>query len=348
MEDRVEKIVETLTQGGVVIMPSDTCYMLAVDGTNQRAVDKLLALKTGLAGKPISVVMADMEMAKEYVEINSTQERTINNLLPGPYTLILKDNGRMAKGVASLTKTLGIRITKNKKLQEIVSGLGRPITATSALLYGTTLPYSLGFIKKLSKEKMALIDLVVDEGKLPDNLPSMIMDISGGDIVILDRTEINPPSLGLWRGKQFSSSSEEQTAKIAKEIFGKQKLDGRPLVFLLLGDLGAGKTIFAKAIGKICGIKEIMNSPTFTTINEYKISFKNYNKLRHMDLYRINTLAEMQSLDLLNQIEEGVIVCLEWGEMLGQELMEKIVDKARVVKIEMEYVDLKSRKINWS
>lgn len=343
MEDKVEKIVEVLKQGGVVIMPSDTCYMLAVDATNQGAIDKLVALKTGLVGKPISVVVADMEMAKKYVEINSTQEKTIHNLLPGPYTLILKDKNKLAKGVASSTKTLGIRITKNKRLQEVVKELGRPITATSAMLYGTTLPYSLGFLKKLSKDKRALIDLVIDEGKLADNLPSTIMDISGGEIVMLERDKLTSGSVN-----QATSKSEEETQKIAKNIFEEQKLDGKPLVFLLLGDLGAGKTIFAKSIGKICGVKEIMNSPTFTTINEYKINFRNYKKIMHMDLYRINTVAEMQNLDLLNQIEDGVIVCLEWGEMLGIELLRKIENRAEMVKIEMEYKDLNSRKISWS
>ena len=74
---QIDKIVEVLRQGGVCILPSDTCYMLAVDAINQGAVDKLLKLKTSMIGRPISVVVANEQMLEEYVEIENKSGKSL-------------------------------------------------------------------------------------------------------------------------------------------------------------------------------------------------------------------------------------------------------------------------------
>ena len=87
-----------------------------------------------------------------------------------------------------------------------------------------------------------------------------------------------------------------------------------PGVFLLKGQLGSGKTVFAK--GLICGLgcpdPDDVTSPSFTLINEYALRIKVY----HVDLYRLETDEELHTLDLEEVFAEPAIVIVEWAEKL--------------------------------
>lgn len=87
-----------------------------------------------------------------------------------------------------------------------------------------------------------------------------------------------------------------------------------PGVFLLKGQLGSGKTVFAK--GLICGLgcpdPDDVTSPSFTLINEYSLKLKVY----HVDLYRLETVEELRTLDLEGVFAEPAIVIVEWAEKL--------------------------------
>ena len=87
-----------------------------------------------------------------------------------------------------------------------------------------------------------------------------------------------------------------------------------PGVFLLKGHLGTGKTVFAK--GVICGLgcpdPDDVTSPSFTLINEYVLRLKVY----HVDLYRLETIGDLHTLDLEEVFAEPAIVIVEWAEKL--------------------------------
>ena len=90
-----------------------------------------------------------------------------------------------------------------------------------------------------------------------------------------------------------------------------------PGVFLLEGHLGAGKTVFAK--GFICGLGQTnpddVTSPSFTLVNEYQLRLKVF----HIDLYRLDKIRDLQSLDLEEILNEPAVVVVEWAEKLGKQ-----------------------------
>ena len=90
-----------------------------------------------------------------------------------------------------------------------------------------------------------------------------------------------------------------------------------PAVFLLEGHLGVGKTVFAK--GLICGLgqedPDDVTSPTFTLVNEYPLRFKVF----HIDLYRLDKVEDLRSLDLEEILCEDGVVIVEWAEKLGRQ-----------------------------
>jgi tRNA threonylcarbamoyladenosine biosynthesis protein TsaE len=104
----------------------------------------------------------------------------------------------------------------------------------------------------------------------------------------------------------------------------------RPQIFFLEGNLGTGKTVFAK--GLVCGLgladPDDVPSPSFTLINEYPLRFKVY----HIDLYRLDTLRDMQSLDLEEIFAEPAVILVEWAEKVPLQAFG--VEQAVRVKIE--------------
>jgi tRNA threonylcarbamoyladenosine biosynthesis protein TsaE len=113
---------------------------------------------------------------------------------------------------------------------------------------------------------------------------------------------------------QFVTRSAEETFDLAYRI---GEAINEPAVFLLQGDLGVGKTVFAKGIGAGLDIDPAeVNSPTFTIVNRHEGRMRMY----HLDLYRIEGGAdEVYSLGLDEILgEDAVVVVVEWPERLGK------------------------------
>lgn len=331
----INKIISVLKSGGLVVMPSDTIYILAVDATNKLAVEKLIKFKNRWAGKAISVAVSDFDMANDYVKIGENEQEIYSSILPGPFTLVSEGKHKVALGIEAEDGSLGIRIPDNKLILEVVKKLGKPISATSANLSGRRPHYSTeSFIKTLSKKKKEMIDLIVDGGKLPKNKPSTVIDIRGSEMKILRRGELIAKN-----AKSFISKSERETQKIAQLIFKKLE---KPVILGLSGDLGTGKTVFSKEIGKLMGITEKIISPTFNIYNDY-------GDFLHMDLYRINNQAEIDELkfmELINPPAGGKkIICIEWIENLGKDNLEKLKKISNLKIITFDYIDEKTREI---
>lgn len=87
-------------------------------------------------------------------------------------------------------------------------------------------------------------------------------------------------------------------------------------LLVLAGDLGAGKTCFAQGLGAGLGVAERITSPTFTLVNRYQSGRL---ELHHLDVYRLDDIAETLDLDLPELLEVGVTV-IEWGEEIEQVL----------------------------
>ena len=86
-------------------------------------------------------------------------------------------------------------------------------------------------------------------------------------------------------------------------------------VLLLDGDLGAGKTTFTQGLARAMGVGEPVTSPTFTLVRSYPTAFGV--ELIHVDVYRLDTLAEIVALGLPEMLEDGAVAAIEWGETGG-------------------------------
>ena len=133
------------------------------------------------------------------------------------------------------------------------------------------------------------------------------------------------------------STSEQQTYDFAKKLAESLPV---PAHVLLYGDLGAGKTIFAKGLAEGFGVTDVdeVTSPTFTLINRYMGSGRL--KVYHIDLYRIETGA-LDCLGLEEIFDDpDAAVIVEWAERLGS------FETQGAVRVFLSYVDERSRKID--
>lgn len=110
--------------------------------------------------------------------------------------------------------------------------------------------------------------------------------------------------------------SPEETIAFGAQLAGELE---PPVLVLLLGDLGAGKTTLAK--GVVAGLgaapEEEVTSPTFTMIHEYGSARDDAARVYHVDLYRVETARELETLGLEDLLAERAVVIVEWGEKLG-------------------------------
>jgi len=112
----------------------------------------------------------------------------------------------------------------------------------------------------------------------------------------------------------YISKTLKDTEKIATEFATRIKPGD---TVALIGDLGAGKTAFVQALCKQFGIKEYVNSPTFTIINEYK---SNIGKINHIDFYRINHSDELIEIGIDEYFNDTDITLIEWANLFADVL----------------------------
>ena len=107
----------------------------------------------------------------------------------------------------------------------------------------------------------------------------------------------------------YNISSIDQLAAIAIDVLNKSSSK----IFLFYGELGAGKTTFIKVLCKVLGVEELVSSPTYALINEYKSST---DTLYHMDLYRLKSVEEAYDIGIEDYLYSGNFCFIEWPQTI--------------------------------
>ncbi len=181
---QVEKVVNVLRKGGLVIYPTDTVYGLGCDITNSKALQRIARIKGEKLEKANwSFVCADLSNLSDYVrQIDSKTFKILKRALPGPYTFILPGNNNLPKDFKK-KKTVGIRVPDNAITHALVAELGNPIVSTSIRDDDDILEYTTD--PELIYEKWQnLVDVVIDGG-YGGNVASTVIDLSEGEPVVV-------------------------------------------------------------------------------------------------------------------------------------------------------------------
>jgi L-threonylcarbamoyladenylate synthase len=334
-----EEALECLRNGGILIYPTETAYGVGVNATNETAVTKLLEYKQRPSGKAISIGCANQEMADLYVDINSEAKNLYKNFLPGALTIVSKSKGKVDSRLESENGNLGIRIPNYKFLLDLISSFKFPITTTSANSSGKKTPYSVkDILDNLTEKQKSLIDLIIDAGEIPHNPPSTVIDTTTTELTIHRSGRIDPKKIKIQDSRFMKEESD--TINFGFEFMKKHLIDleNGPLLILLNGELGAGKTHFTKGIAKALGINQVIKSPTYTYVNEYSYVHETdpraqSAKLYHLDAWRIQTKEDLQALGFYEWFQESNIIVVEWPSVVMN------LDEAFFENIKYFYID---------
>lgn len=179
----INKVIEVLREGGLVIYPTDTVYAIGCDALNVRAVEKICRMKNIDPRKSnLSIICYDLSNLSEYAKVDNASFKVMKKNLPGPFTFILPTSGELPK-IYKNRKEVGIRVPDNSIIRELVKQLGNPILTTSIRDKNDVLEYSTD--PELIHEKYEnTVDLVIDGG-YGGIEPSTVVDCTEGDFEII-------------------------------------------------------------------------------------------------------------------------------------------------------------------
>ena len=166
----IDKVVQVLDQGGLIIYPTDTFYGIGCDLFQKKSIQRIYQLKRRPLTKPFSFVCANLKDISLYAQVSNHAYRIMKRSLPGPYTFILEGTRLVPKLMLTRRRTVGIRVPNNKICLSIVKNLGRPIISTSVPLDEPSV---------IHDTYPSLVEMVIDGGVIsyePSTVVSLIDD----------------------------------------------------------------------------------------------------------------------------------------------------------------------------
>ena len=165
-----------LRSKGVLALPTETFYALAVNPFDPAALTRLFALKARPAAKPVLVLIAGPEMLFQVVrEMPPAAIPLMAAFWPGPLTLILPARLDLPPLLTGGTGTIGLRQPRQDLVCRLMTALGLPLTGTSANRAGQE---PLTTAAAVARELGGEVDLILDAGPCPGGLPSTIVDVT--------------------------------------------------------------------------------------------------------------------------------------------------------------------------
>jgi len=177
LDEATRRALAALRVGDLVVYPTETLYGLGADASNAKALERLVRVKGREPGKPIAVLVSDLDMLEELViAIPPPARRLAEFLWPGPLTLVLAARPHVSELLTGGSGTIGARVSSHAQAQALVRALGRPLTTPSANPAGQTPPRRVQEAQAYFGDEVACY---LDDGILPGEPPSTVVDARG-------------------------------------------------------------------------------------------------------------------------------------------------------------------------
>ncbi len=192
MNNHIQKAIEILKNGGIVIFPTDTAFGIGCLIDDEKAVQKLFKIRKRPQEKATPVLVDTVKMAEDYVQ--KISQEVINKLIepywPGALTIVLKcKTEKVPELVRGSGDTLGVRIPNHPIARSLIRSVGKPILGPSANFAGEKTPYAT---QDLDPELIKLVDYVVPGEctiKQPARHASQLAGVAGRASTVIDCTQ---------------------------------------------------------------------------------------------------------------------------------------------------------------
>ena len=210
--DDLTLVIDQLIYGNIVILPTETGYLLGADALNLDAVKKVFSIKGRQFSNPIHVVVTGIKMAAELVFLNSSAERLCHHFMPGPLTVVCPKRSIVSDLLVANTGNLGIRIPDSPVMMQVAHAFGKPITATSLNLSGESEFESVeDTIDSLNWENDQIIYIVKDSHFIKNTAPSTVVTFATDPWKILREGPINKNDIAEYIKRLCRSDVQDWT-----------------------------------------------------------------------------------------------------------------------------------------
>jgi L-threonylcarbamoyladenylate synthase len=179
-------------RGGLVVFPTESVYGLGADARSEAAVARLIAVRGRETGKPILVLVDDLEMAGAVSQqLSPAAARLAERFWPGPLTLVLPARPGLPAPLTAGTGTIGVRVPAHPAARALVAGLGAPVTAPSANPPGEPAPRILAAARGYFGDAVAAY---IEGGTLPGGA-STVAAVEGDRVRVLRAGPVSAEAL---------------------------------------------------------------------------------------------------------------------------------------------------------
>ena len=173
----IKQAVQIIDAGGIVAVPTDSCYALVCHLDDKEAVTRLRRIRGVDEKHHLTLLCRDLSEIALYAKVDNRQYRMLKTATPGPYTMILEATKEVPRRLSHPSrKTIGLRVPENKITHALLEELRQPLLATTLILPDDDEPITDPEIIRERLEKQ--IDLIIDGG--PCSLtPPTVIDMTG-------------------------------------------------------------------------------------------------------------------------------------------------------------------------
>lgn len=181
--DAIQEAAKWILAGGIVAIPTDTLYGLAVDPFSRNAVARLFAAKGRPAERAVPLVAADAaQVMTHFGPLSPLALRYAAGFWPGPLTLLVAAPASLPRAISAGTGKVGIRVPADAVARAICALAGRPVTATSANISGAAPTANPDEVERTLGHSL---DLLIDTGQTRGGAASTIVDVTGAEPILV-------------------------------------------------------------------------------------------------------------------------------------------------------------------
>ncbi|MBC7683610.1 MAG: threonylcarbamoyl-AMP synthase [Bdellovibrionales bacterium] len=190
----IKQAAQIIHAGGIVALPTDSCYALVCHLDDKGAVEKLRRIRAIDAKHHLTLLCRDLSEIAQYARVDNRQFRLLKAATPGPYTVILEASREVPRRLSHPSrKTIGLRVPENAIAQALLAELGQPLIGTTLITEDHIL---LNDAEEIRERLAKQVELIIDGGACAME-PTTVIDLSDEVPLLLRLGRGNPATFGL-------------------------------------------------------------------------------------------------------------------------------------------------------
>lgn len=191
----IKQAAQIIHGGGIVALPTDSCYALVCHLDDKAAVERLRRIRGIDEKHHLTLLCRDLSEIGVYARVDNKQFRLLKAATPGPFTFILEATRCVPRRLSHPSrKTIGLRVPENAIVEALLAELQQPLLGTTLIMPGDEEPLTDPDAIRERLEKQ--VDLIVDGGACSFE-PTTVVDLSGAEPELVRRGRGDPAVLGL-------------------------------------------------------------------------------------------------------------------------------------------------------